>query len=226
MELELNRLSAVETPIEGEIRVGDPDGSLARDGIRFPEPFHVQGSARMVRGVAVVTGHVTGALQLECGRCLGIVRQPIDLQFEARHAEAAPAPRSSSATHAAHRTGDARDGSSKSSGAGKATGAHGKWVDDGEGGLQLEREDLDVSFLPPGTTVLRVEDIVREQALLEVPIRPLCRPDCRGLCPRCGADLNAGDCGCPPEETHDLRLAGLAALKKRLEDDSGDEPKN
>ena len=222
MELELNKLSALETPIEGEIRVGDPDGSLARDGIRFPEPFHVEGSARMVRGVAIVTGHVTGALQLECGRCLGTVRQLIDLQFEARHAEAAPAARPGSAHHAAP---GARDASSKSSGA-KATGAHGKWVDDGEGGIQLEREDLDVSFLPPGTTVLRVEDIVREQALLEVPIRPLCRPDCRGLCPRCGADLNAGDCGCPPEETHDLRLAGLAALKKRLEDDSGDEPKN
>jgi len=37
---------------------------------------------------------------------------------------------------------------------------------------------------------------VREALLLEVPIAPKCRPDCAGLCPKCGADLNAGPCGC------------------------------
>ncbi len=36
----------------------------------------------------------------------------------------------------------------------------------------------------------------REALLLEVPMTPRCREDCRGLCPRCGADLNAGPCGC------------------------------
>ncbi len=36
----------------------------------------------------------------------------------------------------------------------------------------------------------------REVLLLEVPMTPRCREDCRGLCPRCGADLNAGPCGC------------------------------
>ena len=35
--------------------------------------------------------------------------------------------------------------------------------------------------------------------LLEMPMAPLCRDDCRGLCPRCGADLNDGPCGCPSE---------------------------
>jgi len=37
----------------------------------------------------------------------------------------------------------------------------------------------------------------REALLLELPMVPHCREDCRGLCPRCGADLNAGSCGCP-----------------------------
>ncbi len=37
---------------------------------------------------------------------------------------------------------------------------------------------------------------LREAALLALPLKPLCRDDCRGLCPRCGRDLNAGDCGC------------------------------
>src|SRR5258708_39493458 len=37
---------------------------------------------------------------------------------------------------------------------------------------------------------------VREALLLEIPVAPHCREDCRGLCPRCGADLNEGPCGC------------------------------
>jgi uncharacterized protein len=39
----------------------------------------------------------------------------------------------------------------------------------------------------------------RELLLLETPIAPHCREDCRGLCPRCGADLNDGPCGCPSD---------------------------
>jgi uncharacterized protein len=48
--------------------------------------------------------------------------------------------------------------------------------------------------------VLDLFDEIRQSILLEIPWYPVCRPDCRGLCPRCGADLNAGPCGCggPP----------------------------
>ncbi|MFL6289962.1 MAG: YceD family protein, partial [Thermoanaerobaculia bacterium] len=41
-------------------------------------------------------------------------------------------------------------------------------------------------------------------------------PECKGICPTCGADLNAGDCACQ-EETVEPRWAGLAALKSRLD---------
>ncbi len=43
---------------------------------------------------------------------------------------------------------------------------------------------------------LDVRDEARETLLLELPMVPPCREDCRGLCPRCGADLNSGPCGC------------------------------
>ncbi len=43
---------------------------------------------------------------------------------------------------------------------------------------------------------LDLADEVREQAILARPMLSLCRPDCAGLCPRCGADLNLGPCGC------------------------------
>lgn len=45
-------------------------------------------------------------------------------------------------------------------------------------------------------TVLDLRPAVREQWLLDASGLPLCRPDCKGLCPTCGAELNAGPCGC------------------------------
>jgi len=37
---------------------------------------------------------------------------------------------------------------------------------------------------------------IREEVILDYPVKFLCKPDCRGLCPKCGKDLNSGDCGC------------------------------
>jgi uncharacterized protein len=42
-------------------------------------------------------------------------------------------------------------------------------------------------------------EVVRQALLLALPLHPLCRPDCRGLCARCGQDLNEGPCGCQAE---------------------------
>ena len=58
---------------------------------------------------------------------------------------------------------------------------------------ELERDDY-MKFHDGRRLDLR-ED-ARESLLLEVPMVPKCRPDCAGLCPRCGADLNLGPCGC------------------------------
>jgi uncharacterized protein len=53
--------------------------------------------------------------------------------------------------------------------------------------------------------------LVHEQTILALPTRPLCDDGCRGLCPRCGANLNAGPCGCPAPAS-DPRLAVLRTL--------------
>ncbi len=58
----------------------------------------------------------------------------------------------------------------------------------------LERDDV-MKFHDGRQLDLREE--AREALLLELPMVPHCREDCRGLCPRCGADLNEGPCGCP-----------------------------
>jgi len=38
---------------------------------------------------------------------------------------------------------------------------------------------------------------IREDIILAIPVKPLCRADCRGICPYCGKELNEGRCGCP-----------------------------
>lgn len=47
---------------------------------------------------------------------------------------------------------------------------------------------------------LDLTELLRQQMLISLPMRPLCREDCRGLCPHCGANLNTEQCGCPVEE--------------------------
>jgi len=53
---------------------------------------------------------------------------------------------------------------------------------------------------------------VREQILLHIPPPPLCRDDCLGLCPRCGKDLNDGECGCD-RAVIDPRWAALKGIR-------------
>jgi uncharacterized protein len=57
-----------------------------------------------------------------------------------------------------------------------------------------------------------VDEIVKEQILLEVPARTLCREDCKGICPECGIDRNTGECDCTPKEI-DPRWAALKSFR-------------
>jgi DUF177 domain-containing protein len=56
-----------------------------------------------------------------------------------------------------------------------------------------------------------LEPLIREAVLLALPLAPLCRAECEGICPTCGADLNEGPCGCPPAG-RDPRWAALDDL--------------
>jgi uncharacterized protein len=58
---------------------------------------------------------------------------------------------------------------------------------------------------------LDLTEVVRQNLLLAAPTSPLCRPDCRGLCPTCGANLNEEPCSCQRKE-EDPRLAVLSEL--------------
>ncbi len=59
----------------------------------------------------------------------------------------------------------------------------------------MEADEFD--YLPADKTI-NIAPLIQSAILLEVPRMLLCREDCKGLCPRCGKNLNEGDCGCPP----------------------------
>lgn len=74
----------------------------------------------------------------------------------------------------------------------------------------LENEDSD-DYIIAENNELMLDIPVLDCVVLEFPMRVLCSEDCRGLCPKCGKDLNEGDCGCDLREP-DTRLAVLAQL--------------
>ena len=80
----------------------------------------------------------------------------------------------------------------------------------GEGEVEVEAEDLSTAFYE--NHQIDLDQLMREQFYLVLPMKPLCREDCRGLCPVCGTNLNRGTCECK-REWEDPRLAGLRALK-------------
>jgi uncharacterized protein len=63
---------------------------------------------------------------------------------------------------------------------------------------------------------LSLEDVLREQVVLSLPVRTLCKPDCKGLCPRCGENRNSQACSCE-EGPKDPRWEALAGLRGRIE---------
>ena len=71
--------------------------------------------------------------------------------------------------------------------------------------------DEDEDTYPLGGELLDLSPLARDALLLELPINPLCRTDCPGLCPSCGASRLAGPCGCP-EPAVDHRWAALEGL--------------
>jgi uncharacterized protein len=63
---------------------------------------------------------------------------------------------------------------------------------------------------------LLLEDVLREQVLLALPLKITCREDCKGLCPQCGKNLNLEQCSCSIE-VEDPRWAALKDVRSRLE---------
>lgn len=83
--------------------------------------------------------------------------------------------------------------------------------------VELDERDTRTAFFTG--TKLAIGDILREQVLLALPMKALCRVDCKGLCPVCGTNLNSGSCNCPKED-FSPHMDTLLEIKRRLEERS------
>ncbi len=79
-------------------------------------------------------------------------------------------------------------------------------------------DDPSVVVIPPRTAELDLGDAIRGELILAAPEFVLCREDCRGICPRCGTDLNVEPCRCPSER--DPRWATLEVPEPRADDET------
>lgn len=83
-----------------------------------------------------------------------------------------------------------------------------------EGCYELQRDELDIGFYRDN--ILDIDDIVIEQLALNMPMKPLCDIECKGICPECGADLNKAQCSCNLNRS-DERFKILEKLIKKEE---------
>jgi uncharacterized protein len=83
--------------------------------------------------------------------------------------------------------------------------------------IELTDEDTRTAFFTG--TQLAIADVLREQILLSVPMKVLCKPECRGLCPVCGTNWNVNTCNCSGER-FSPHLDQLLEIKRKLEERS------
>jgi uncharacterized protein len=149
---------------------------------------------RTSRSSFLLTANLDYHQTLACVRCLREIDDPVSAEVQLLITVGKPAAAKSAAPPARERVG------------GRIPGR-----DEGEE-QELKEEDLGVvTLIEP---LLDTRPVVVEQVHLGIPMKPLCRKDCQGLCGQCGADLNEGACSCSP--AGDARLSKLAALRGKI----------
>ena len=86
-------------------------------------------------------------------------------------------------------------------------------VDAGSAERSINAAETEIGYYQKDSLLL--EDVLREQVLLSLPVRTLCKDDCKGLCPRCGQNRNSQTCSCD-EGSSDPRWEALADLRGRI----------
>ncbi|UCD39157.1 MAG: DUF177 domain-containing protein [Fidelibacterota bacterium] len=81
----------------------------------------------------------------------------------------------------------------------------------------LKPGESEVLLFPPHQPAMDLSELIAGAIYIELPQKKLCREDCRGLCPSCGADLNMQSCGCKTDEM-DERWSALLAIKEQLKE--------
>ena len=79
----------------------------------------------------------------------------------------------------------------------------------------VDSGSINITYLSLDTDKINIDDDVRDYALLSIPMKKLCKENCKGLCSKCGKDLNEGSCECRNDEIDD-RWLPLMELKNKI----------
>ena len=189
MVIDLTTLAADRVPVVADI---SPDAlDVPAEDFAVRGPVHFEGDVERLSGE---TYHLRGQLQatlvLPCARCA----EPFDFLVQApvdlRFVPQAADP-------AAGRAGARADD------------------DDDDDGHEMDENDPSIAHYDEPR--IDLAQVAREQAYLALPMKPLCRPDCQGLCPNCGTNRNVAPCTCE-NRWEDPRLAGLKTLLQGADD--------
>src|SRR5512142_385683 len=152
-------------------------------GYRARGPLHVDAKLEKIERRVRVDAHGKAELTVPCGRCLAPVAVDLPVDFELTLV-----PREE-----------------------YEDAAHGE-KDDSKGPIAGSFDPADAEEEVYTGKVIDLDPLVREQLVLALPAYPVCREDCKGLCPVCGTNLNERECGCD-RHVPDPRWAGLKNLK-------------
>lgn len=159
-------------------------------GFRADRPAAFKASFRKVSGSVLLTGDLSAHVTAPCKRCLREVAVDLPVHFTLN---LVPEPKVSL----------------------EDAGLDGEAAEDPksqkrDSGGSFALRDADREYFDGRT--IDLDPIVREQVLLALPVAVVCKDDCKGLCPRCGQDLNEAECGCE-RKVVDPRLAVLKSIK-------------
>jgi len=177
--MDLNLEAAFDEPVDLSHQFDFPAGSLARPELVSLSPVTFTGRLERQGSGFVLNGRVAFEGVTSCARCLA----PVSFR-RASEAFWVFAPAHERAREAKPATKTDR------------TARRAKREEDQDDGLELSPADLDVLYYED--LVVPFDPLVEEQVQLELPLKALCRDDCRGLCPMCGADRNLASCLCKP----------------------------
>jgi len=79
----------------------------------------------------------------------------------------------------------------------------------------VSENSLDVFYLSPDKNIIDLSDIVKEYCILILPMKVLCKEDCKGLCPHCGTNLNYSQCSCEEDKINPV-WEPLLKLKNKI----------
>jgi uncharacterized protein len=177
--MDLNLEAAFDEPVDLSHDFEIPSGRLERPELLSLSPVSFTGRLERAEPGFILRGRVGFSGVVACARCLAAVpfvrQEDVSWTFVPAHERPAEKGKAAKPSRGAEKNED-------------------------EDGDELQAGDLDVVYYDD--FVVPFDHFIEEQLQLELPMKALCRDDCRGLCPQCGADRNAAPCTCapPPDE--------------------------